>query len=522
MCFPDTQKPGYSAVTQSPTSIVSPKLAGQKQQGDLAEAGNGKVNNISYLIVSGGTGANFIAGAFGHSPAFVLPVSDDGGSSSEILRCFGGPSIGDIRSRLIRLIPLAQNPSTREDKERAAIYRLMAHRFPADSSENAVRDMWHEIVEGKSCLWEGIGEDKKECIRAFLVHFETQCLKRAHKRFSFRNFSLGNGFLTGARDLFGSLPSAVFLFKSIAGVSSGAQVIPCINTNQTVTIAAELTNRDTLVGQCNISHPSPDASPTSSLSTATQKIFQKGLSSMPPTLRSHFRKDSRTFDTPDAITSPIHQESTDWQVKHDEEEKDMSNLAYRKGEGEVPLDAKIKRVFYINLYGQEIYPDPNTDFLESLHKRDVLVYSCGSLWTSIVPCLALRSLAKQIATSPTLRAKVLLVNSNNDRETSNYLVSDHVATILAMLRHYDKPKTNKSHEQSLLQTEYKANELISHIVWLDGCRVEIDEEEILRLGIKIIKVPQIIHGAKSGETPLFSNEVVEWAMDQVLCDVDPW
>ena len=51
----------------------------------------------SYVIISGGTGANSIVSAFGPSPAFVLPVSDDGGSSAEILRCFGGPSIGDIR-----------------------------------------------------------------------------------------------------------------------------------------------------------------------------------------------------------------------------------------------------------------------------------------------------------------------------------------------------------------------------------------------------------------------------------------
>jgi hypothetical protein len=52
--------------------------------------------DLSYVVISGGTGANSIATAFGPSPAFVLPVSDDGGSSAEILRCFGGPSIGDI------------------------------------------------------------------------------------------------------------------------------------------------------------------------------------------------------------------------------------------------------------------------------------------------------------------------------------------------------------------------------------------------------------------------------------------
>lgn len=56
---------------------------------------------------------------------------------------------------------------------------------------------------------------------AFLVHFQTLCLRRAHKRFSFRNFSLGNGFLTGARDLFSNLSSAIFLFKAVAGVNVG-------------------------------------------------------------------------------------------------------------------------------------------------------------------------------------------------------------------------------------------------------------------------------------------------------------
>ena len=69
--------------------------------GDLAPFNNHTSTDpesLSYLIISGGTGANSIASAFGHSPAFVLPVSDDGGSSAEILRCFGGPSIGDIRA----------------------------------------------------------------------------------------------------------------------------------------------------------------------------------------------------------------------------------------------------------------------------------------------------------------------------------------------------------------------------------------------------------------------------------------
>lgn len=49
----------------------------------------------SYLVISGGTGCNAICAAFDQRACYVLPVSDDGGSSSEIIRVLGGPSIGN-------------------------------------------------------------------------------------------------------------------------------------------------------------------------------------------------------------------------------------------------------------------------------------------------------------------------------------------------------------------------------------------------------------------------------------------
>jgi hypothetical protein len=48
---------------------------------------------LKYLVVSGGTGCNAICSAFVDA-CYVLPISDDGGSSSEIIRVLGGPSIG--------------------------------------------------------------------------------------------------------------------------------------------------------------------------------------------------------------------------------------------------------------------------------------------------------------------------------------------------------------------------------------------------------------------------------------------
>jgi len=92
------------------------------------------------------------------------------------------------------------------------------------------------------------------------------------------------------------------------------------------------------------------------------------------------------------------------------------------------LPGHFAELFYINAYGMEIHPTPNPDYLANLNEKEVLIYSCGSLWTryaikkkfrkpdscisSIVPCLALRGVAVQIARSSKLRAKILLCERN--------------------------------------------------------------------------------------------------------------
>lgn len=44
---------------------------------------------ISSIVISGGTGCNAICSAFEGDTVYALPVSDDGGSSSEIIRVLG-------------------------------------------------------------------------------------------------------------------------------------------------------------------------------------------------------------------------------------------------------------------------------------------------------------------------------------------------------------------------------------------------------------------------------------------------
>lgn len=38
-------------------------------------------------------------------------------------------------------------------------------------------------------------------------------------------------------------------------------------------------------------------------------------------------------------------------------------------------------LYYMNAYGHEVHPSPNPDYISSIALKDVLVYSCGSLWT---------------------------------------------------------------------------------------------------------------------------------------------
>ncbi|KAI8371587.1 uncharacterized protein BYT42DRAFT_580787 [Radiomyces spectabilis] len=348
----------------------------------------------SFVVFSGGSACNFIANAFQSitpNVCYVLGISDNGGSTSELLRVLGGPSIGDLRSRLSRLI----NVEGPDAEERIAIKELLSYRLPCQGNEHSIRDEWSLIVEGRHRLWDRISTEKKEAIRGFLVLFNCEILKRAHKHFNFCNGSIGNFFLTGARLFFGSLEAAIFLFSSITAIREPTHVVPAINTNHTAAIAALLEDGETLRGQCEISHPGQ---------------HKAGHRSMNP-----IDAFSRL-----ALPNSPSQASPDGEVN--------GNLVFSKTTEE-KLSAAIRRIYYMNEYGQEIYPLPNPKVLAHLNTRKHLVYSIGSLYTSILPCLILRGVGNVVAKSPSLKYKILILNGTQDRETDGYSAMDFIGTI---------------------------------------------------------------------------------------------
>lgn len=133
----------------------------------------------------------------------------------------------------------------------------------------------------------------------------------------------------------------------------------------------------------------------------------------------------------------------------------------------------------------EIHPSPNPEFLSNLASRDILVYSCGSLWTSIIPCLALRGIARGIAHSPTLRAKVLLLNAENDRETDGYTAIDYIRAIVRTL--------NGDHSVQAFglggaNTTYPISAFITDMVYLKETRIKVDVTEITMMGVRCREV----------------------------------
>ncbi|ODQ66343.1 UPF0052-domain-containing protein, partial [Nadsonia fulvescens var. elongata DSM 6958] len=418
------------------------------------------------LVISGGTATNCIVSVFAslarQSATYVMPISDNGGSTSEILRVIGGPAIGDIRSRITRLIP-----STSRSKPLQALFSL---RLPRDAQ--LAKAQWIDLVEGTHPLWHDVESHYRDLIRPFFIHVHTELLKRARpgKEFRFEAASIGNLFLTGARLFFGSLDSAIELLLRINLISESVHVLPALNTNFTHNISASLTNGQLITGQNQISHPQLSLIPA----TITSEVDNINL----PPLASQWvdSEDAHLpFTHPDLKLSQIH---FDKNVNH-------------------PLPAPIERIFYINPYGQEIFPRAGSRVLKLAREADIIVYSIGSLYTSLVPVLILEGVADAIVydaereSKLESKKKVLILNGCKDRETETMSGVDMVIAIIQACyyslhgHHLTKPEILERKEEIMWHN------FITDVIFLENTILAPDEVDYLQeqMTINCHKVP---------------------------------
>lgn len=300
-----------------------------------------------------------------------------------LLSFFIGPSIGDLRSRCVRLsencLDSIYNSSTCDVESdeydmfpksvEMKVVKLLKHRLSCTSETKAQKE-WFSILHQKHELWDGIKQDVGCIISTFLNHFQTHLIQnmRDNGTFSYKNGSIGNFFFSGARLFFNSLESAIFLFCRVLSVPNTSFVMPCVRGNMFLNIGVELEDGSEIRGQNNISHPSTEGN----------------------------------------FVSKDHNED---------------------------LPSPIKRVFYFNSDNQVIKPDMNINAINHLKRKDsMIIYGMGSLFTSIIPSLILNGAGECISKSTS--KKVLLLNGYNDRETKDMTALDFIKKITEALNRY--------------------------------------------------------------------------------------
>lgn len=363
---------------------------------------------------------------------YVLPVSDDGGSTAEIVRVLGGPAVGDIRSRCLRLADVA-------DPEAAAVAALLGHRLHGTDA-TAAKAEWAGVVDGSHPLWAGVSDPYKHVIRSFLVHFHAQVmLAGASPPFSFAGGSVGNFFFAGARTFFRSLEAAAFLFCRVARAPEGAAVLPAVATEGRLALGAVLEDGTVVVGQHEISHPARAGA-------ADPAAVDKA--------------SAGSADAP--LPAPV------------------SRIFYAPADAVAPGAGAVA----------EAAPAANPRALAALARADAVVYGMGSLYTSIVPCLILPGVGEAVAAVG--GAKILLLNGGPDRETARaptggrgggggggpampMAASDVVAALVAALER--RPADGAG-------AHTDASRYVTAVLAPAGGRVALDVEALAALGVR--------------------------------------
>lgn len=324
-------------------------------------------------------------------------------------------------------------------------------------------------------MWKCITPAKKELIRSFLNLLNLEIVKRARppsSTFDFTSASVGNLFLTGARLFSGSFESAIYLLGSICSVPiDSVRVIPAISSHFSHHISASLADGTVIVGQNSISHPSE--------ATALQPV-------------PSYRRPSLLLADEEDVDSGS--ENIPYEESHLPGSLPTlrnKNITFSKTAVD-DLPSRISRVWYINPYGQEIRPPANPRVLEALRSSQAIIYSIGSLYTSIVPSIILRGVGQAISTCPA-RQKILILNGSLDRETGPanqpFTAADFVEAIVrageeSRGRGRKLTSTSKPPSISLPYTAY-----VTHILHLDGPGTPtVDRGRLSEMGIECLRL----------------------------------
>ncbi len=321
---------------------------------------------------------------------------------------------------------------------------------------------------------------------------------------------MGNLFLTGARLFTGSFESAIYLLGAITGVSRDVEVIPAINSNFSYHISAGLKDGTVITGQNSISHPSAPSAPAP---VPSPSPYPSSMAT-PTTASSIIGEKEQDEQQRPASPIPLHDRTPSMDLLSHEQVEDANlpgslptlrkqYITFAKTHTE-DLASPIERIWYINPYGQEIRPFANPKALESIEGASAVIYSIGSLYTSIIPCLILRDVGAKIA-NPLVKYKILILNGSLDRETraaggKEYTARDFIAAIAGACESSKNGKGNENVTGAEVKVgkvnEEEWKKYVTHVIYLAGEGTPIVErEELGKVGVECVR----IYGRKNSD-----------------------
>lgn len=385
-----------------------------------------KVANLS----RGGGGVSRDTQLSNNNTTYIIPVSDDGGSTSEILRCFGGLAVGDLRNRALVLF---QDEGARE---------FLHHRLNKDS--RAARAEWDAVVGGTHPLWRLLDRSRQEC-RALIaeslrVFQAAQAQASAQTQFNFSTASLGNIVLKALEMQYG-IDDALHKFLRLGGVHEDVvSIMPCVTLQGAggpgpgpagpgpaapaaprLDLQLVLLNGDVITGQSEISHPAGGS-------------------------QLHF---SKTADSHPRLAAAVQQ------------------LRYVVNDGKSSSSSAFADAS--SAHASAVHVSAHGPAIASIRAADLIVYSIGSLITSLMPSLIVPEIAAAIAANTTAQ-KVLLQNGTYDRESYGLSCEDYTSLVASTLQQSMAEGKFGFESQSESQS-IPISQFITHVIRLEDSEI---------------------------------------------------
>lgn len=207
----------------------------------------------------------------------------------------------------------------------------------------------------------------------------------------------------------------------------------------------------------------------------------------------------------------------------DEEEEDANlpgslaslrtrNIEFSKTDDSA-LPSRIERIWYINPYGQEIRPPANPKVLSAIEQAEAIIYSIGSLYTSLAPCLVLRKVGSTLAATGRNTPKILLLNGSHDRETgpdhAAFTATEFVRAIARSCAYSDSSSSRLSKEEP---TKY-----VTHVIYISGNgSPEVDTVELKSMGIECFQVYGRRNPQGEGKGMLYDATALTQTLETIL------